>query len=125
MSHIPDVGTLPSGENPEAQLKEWKSNPRGSGYDADNLMVQSIMRYNQLFSIKLNVMIAGNFQLRAGQLIHCEFPETTVQHQQDPNTELGGIYMIASLCHRITPQDTFTSLTLVRDTFGRTSFTTK
>ena len=125
MSHISDVGTLPSGEDAEAQLKEWKANPRGPGYDVDNLMVQSIMRYNQLFSIKLNVMIGGNFSLRAGQLIHCEFPEMTVHKRKDPNTELGGIYMIASLCHRITPEDTYTSLTLVRDTFGRTSFTTK
>ena len=125
MSHIPDVGTLPSGVDADAQLKEWKSNPRGSTYDVDNLLVQSIMRYNQLFSIKLNVMIGGNFSLRAGQLIHCEFPEMTVHKRKDPNVELGGIYMIASLCHRITPEDTYTSLTLVRDTFGRTSFTTK
>ena len=125
MSHIPDVGTLPSGVDADAQLKEWKSNPRGSTYDFDNLLVQSIMRYNQLFSIKLNVMIGGIFSLRAGQLIHCEFPEMTVHKRKDPYVELGGIYMIASLCHRITPEDTYTSLTLVRDTFGRTSFTTK
>ena len=30
--------------------------------------------------------------------------------------------MIASLCHRITPRDTFTSMTLVRDSFGRKSY---
>ena len=30
--------------------------------------------------------------------------------------------MIASLCHNLTPRETFTSLTLVRDTFGRKAF---
>jgi len=30
--------------------------------------------------------------------------------------------MISSLCHNITPRETYTSLTLVRDTFGSKPF---
>ena len=122
MSHILDVGTLPSGKNPVEQLEKWKNDPERPTFDAANTMVQSIMRYNQLFTIKTNVIIAGDFSLRAGDLIYCDFPTLTVDHNKDVNKETGGIYMIASLCHRITREDTYTSLTLVRDTFGRIPF---
>ena len=122
MNKVLDVGTLPPGKDIEAQLKAWKENPDNATYDAADIMVQSIMRYNQLFSIKINIMIAGDFSLRAGDLIHCEFPELSVDPNTKVNRRSGGIYMIASLCHNITPRETYTSLTLVRDTFGRKSF---
>ena len=122
MNRVLDVGTLPPGKDIEAQLKAWKENPDNATYDAADIMVQSIMRYNQLFSIKINIMIAGDFSLRAGDLIHCEFPELSVDPNTKYNRQSGGIYMIASLCHNITPRETYTSLTLVRDTFGRKSF---
>ena len=122
MSHILDFGALPAGRTPKEQLKKWKEHPDDPNYDAPNTMVQSLMRYNQLFTIKTDVMIAGDFSLRAGQLIYCDFPELTVDHNKEVNKETGGIYMIASLCHRLTRGDCYTSLTLVRDTFGRIPF---
>ena len=64
-------------------------------------------------------MIAGDFSLRAGDMIYCEFPQLSTDPNTQPNKKSGGLYMIASLCHNITPRDTYTSLTLVRDTFGR------
>ena len=67
-------------------------------------------------------MIAGDFSLRAGDLIHCEFPQLSTDPNTQYNKRSGGIYMISSLCHSITPGETYTSLTLVRDTFGRKSF---
>tara|TARA_A100001011_G_scaffold289316_1_gene300479 strand:- start:461 stop:1819 length:1359 start_codon:yes stop_codon:yes gene_type:complete len=122
MNKVLDVGTLPSGKDIDEQLKKWKDNPKQATFDAADIMVQSLMRYNQLFSIKINIMIAGDFSLRAGDLIHCEFPELSVDPNTKVNRRSGGIYMIASLCHNITPRETYTSLTLVRDTFGRKSF---
>ena len=122
MNKVLDVGTLPPGKDIEAQLKAWKENPDNATYDAADIMVQSIMRYNQLFSIKINIMIAGDFSLRAGDLIHCEFPELSAEPNTKVNKKSGGLYMISSLCHNITPRDTYTSLTLVRDTFGRKPF---
>ena len=65
-------------------------------------------------------MIAGDFRLRAGDVIHCEFPELTTDPNAPVNKKTGGLYMISSLCHNLTPRATYTSLTLVRDTFGRT-----
>lgn len=122
MNHILDVGVLPPGATPEEQLAHWKQNKEKPTYDAANTMVQSIMRYNQLFTIKTNIIIPGDFSLRAGDLIHCDFPELTIDQNKETNKQSSGIYMIASLCHRITPKNTYTSLALVRDTFGRKPF---
>ena len=122
MNKVLDVGTLPSGKDIDEQLEKWKENPDNATYDATKTMVQSIMRYNQMFSIKINIMIAGDFSLRAGDLIHCEFPELSSEPNTKVNKRSGGLYMISSLCHNITPSETFTSLTLVRDTFGRKPF---
>lgn len=126
MNHILDVGVLPSGKDSSSQLSKWKSTLKEPTYDAANTMVQSIMRYNQLFTIKTEIIIAGDFSLRAGDLIHCDFPQLSTNKNsrinENKESGTGGIYMIASLCHKITPRDTFTSLTLVRDTFGRKPF---
>jgi hypothetical protein len=122
MSHVLDVGALPSGKGIDDQLSTWKNTPFDPTYDATNTMVQSIMRYNQMFTIKINIMIPGDFSLKAGQLIHCDFPELTIEGNKKSNQSSGGIYMISSLCHRVTTRNTFTSLTLVRDTFGRKPF---
>jgi hypothetical protein len=122
MNRVLDVGTLPPGKDIDAQLEAWKDKPDQATFDAADIMVQSVMRYNQLFSIKINIMIAGNFSLRAGDLIHCEFPELSVDPNTKVNQRSGGIYMISSLCHNITPRETYTSLTLVRDSFGRKPF---
>lgn len=122
MSHVLDVGTLPKGKDLDSQLANWKDSPFSPTYDAASTMVQSIMRYNQMFLIKINVVIPGDFSLRAGDLVHCDFPGLTIEKTTEVNKKSGGIYMIASLCHRITPRTTFTSMTLVRDSFGRKPF---
>ena len=119
MNRVLDVGTLPAGRSTKEQLEKWKDKPEIPTYDATQTMVQSLMRYNQMFSIKINIMIAGDFSLRAGDLIYCEFPELTTDPNTDVNKKSGGLYMISSLCHNLTPKQTYTSLTLVRDTFGR------
>ena len=81
-------------------------------------MVQSIMRYNQMFSIQINITVPGNFELRAGDRVQCDFPGLDPQESISPNTATRGIYIIAHLCHKITPRETYTSLGLVRDSFN-------
>ena len=122
MTRVLDVGSLPSGKDIKEQLEKWKDSPFDPTYDAGQTMVQSLMRYNQLFSIKINIKIAGDFTLRAGDMIYCEFPELTTDPNTPVNKGSGGLYMISSLCHNLTPRRTETSLTLVRDTFGRKPF---
>ena len=123
-SHVLDVGTIPRGTTSDAQLKNWKDNPTVSNYDAERSMVQSVMRYNQLFSVQTNITIALDLSIKAGDLIQCDFPQLKGQSNKESNPESGGIYMVAHVCHRVTPEESFSSLSLVRDSFGKsTGFT--
>ena len=125
-SHVLDVGTIPRGATSDAQLKNWQDNKQSSNYDAERSMVQSVMRYNQLFAVQINITIAGDFSIKAGDLVYCDFPELKGESGLEVNDQSGGIYMVAHVCHRITPQDSFSSLSLVRDSFGKnTGFTNK
>ena len=122
MSRILDIGTLPAGKTPKDELETWKSDPTNPTYNAPKTMVQSVMRYNQLFTIKINITIAADFTLKAGDLVHCDFPEVSTSKSSGLNKESSGIYMISSLCHRLTSDQSSTNLTLVRDSFGRKPF---
>ena len=125
-SHVLDVGTIPRGVTSDQQLKSWQDDKSASNYDAERSMVQSVMRYNQLFSIQINITIPCDFSIKAGDLIYCDFPELKGEGGLEVNSESGGIYMVAHVCHRITPKDSFSSLSLVRDSFGKnTGFTNK
>ena len=123
MNRVIDIGTLPAGKDALDQLETWKDKPTKPTYDSSKIMVQSVMRYNQMFAIKINITIAANFDLCAGDLIKCEFPHISTDPNTSTNDKSGGIYMISSLCHRLTTRDAYTSLTLVRDTFGKKSST--
>jgi hypothetical protein len=111
-------GVLPPGTNLEEQLKKSKSND----YDIDSIIRQSAMRYNQLFTQKLSMTIPGDFGLRAGDIIYCDFPEMTTKNMRSVSHKKGGLYMIVDLCHLITTNKTFTKLHLVRESIGRKPF---
>ena len=76
------------------------------------------MRYNQLFTVKTDITIPGDFTIKAGDVIECSFPELSGSESEAINSETEGKYMVASVCHRITPDSSTTSLSLVRDSFG-------
>ena len=76
------------------------------------------MRYNQLFTVKTDITIPGDFTIKAGDVIECSFPELSGSESEAVNPETKGKYMVASVCHRITPDSSTTSLSLVRDSFG-------
>jgi hypothetical protein len=77
------------------------------------------MRYNQVFTIQTNITIGGDFSLSAGDMINCTFKQTEGESRDEINKQTEGNYLIAHLCHRITPEKTFTSLGLVRDSYGK------
>ena len=72
-----------------------------------------------MFTVKINVTIAADFSIKAGDVVNCTFPEVSGTVTTDQNPQTGGIYMVASVCHRVTPRDSFTRLALVRDSFGK------
>ena len=122
MTRIVDIGTLPAGKTTDDELETWKSDPTNPTFNAPKTMVQSIMRYNQLFAIKINIIIEADFNLKAGDLVFFDFPEVNTSKNANYNSASGGIYMISSLWHRLTSDQSSTSLTLVRDSFGRKPF---
>lgn len=109
------VGVLPTGNTIEEQLDKSKE----LDIDKSEIQNRAAARYNQLFTIKLEIMIAGDFSLRAGDLIYCDFPELTNKTNIGNNPRMSGIYMISALCHRIARNQTYTKLELIRDSYGR------
>lgn len=79
---------------------------------------QSLMRYNILFTQTLNIVVASNTNLRAGDIIECQFPKITQSDAKEFDTETSGLYMIKELCHHFDANNSYTSMKLVRDTFG-------
>ena len=79
---------------------------------------QSIMRYNMLFTQELSMKIPLNTNLRAGDVIECLFPKVTSVEGKGYDEQQSGSYLIKSLCHRFTKEDSETDLILVRDTYG-------
>ena len=118
MSHILDIGVNPKGTG-DQQIENWKDEEGEGNFKVEDTQVQSIMRYNQLFTVKIQVTIPGDFDIRAGDLVECDFPELKNGNPDQTNDESGGIYMVARRLHRMTPNSCLTSLGLVRDSFGK------
>ena len=112
--YLLDKGTLPSGDTAQQQIEKSKT----ENFEYKNILNQAIMRYNQLYSIKTTITIPGDFSLHAGDAIFIDAPELATE-TKDVSKENGGLYIIADLCHYISPKETYTKLNLVRDSFGR------
>lgn len=118
MTAVLDLGTLPTGSDAKAQLERWASNKEETNDKVADRMVQSVMRYNQMFSIVTSITIPGDFSLRAGDIIQCDFPRVSGD-TKDIDKKTSGKYLIASLCHFVTPSRCYTQLGLIRDSYGR------
>tara|TARA_B100000965_G_C19578588_1_gene752442 strand:+ start:524 stop:1837 length:1314 start_codon:yes stop_codon:yes gene_type:complete len=109
-----DTGTLPSGTTQQQIDKATEQN-----FELQKIMNQTLRRYNQLFTGMQTVTIPGDFNLHAGDVVFLDTPGLRAQKKDDLNKEYGGLYIIADLCHYISPEETYTKLNLVRDSFGR------
>ena len=79
---------------------------------------QSIMMYNGLFTQTVSMIVPCNTNLRAGDIIKCFFPKISSGDGEEFDSEQSGLYMIKELCHHFEPTRSFTSMLLIRDTFG-------
>jgi len=105
MTQIIDVGTLDVGIGTETNANPFEN------------IRQSIIRYNLLLSQTMTMTVPLNTNLKAGDLINCEFPKLSVKDKElDPDKS--GLYMIKELCHHFDGTQSLTSMKLVRDTFG-------
>lgn len=103
---------------PEDQLKDSDR----EYFEVKDVITQASSRYNQLFTIQLSITLPFDGFLRAGDIVFCDFPEISSKKTQPISNKKSGIYMIADLCHFITPKlGCYTKLNLVRDSYGRTT----
>ena len=77
------------------------------------------MRYNIMFTQSMTIEIPNNTNLEAGDLIECNFPVVTTNETKEFDTEQSGLYMIKELCHHYDTEGSWTTLKLIRDTFGK------
>jgi len=114
-----DPGSLPSGKGIGKGQEQIKKKEQ-ENFKPKEWLNQGIMRMNQVFSQKTTITIPGDFSLHAGDAIFVDAPQLAGDPQNEKeNTQTGGLYIIADLCHYISAKNTLTKLNLVRDSFGR------
>jgi hypothetical protein len=109
-----DKGTAPAGNTDQQLEKSGEEN-----FEYGQIANQSLMRYNQMYSARASITIAGNFSLHAGDAIYIDSPGLERQRTSDVDRKDGGLYIITDICHQITSEGTFTQCNLSRDSFGR------
>ena len=112
MFSVLDVGTLPNG----GELKSEVGDPEFTTRTRES-MVQSVMRYNELFRTKINIIIPADFSIRAGDTVHCTFVNLNTQVSGGSET-LSGKFIVANICHKIDSEQTLSSIDIIRDSLG-------
>lgn len=113
---VKDNGSLPQGKTVQDQLNRSLD----QNFTPEQIVRQARGRYNQMYSNKLTLTIAGDVGVNVGDIIYCDFAEITSDKRSiKPSTTRSGLYMITDLCHRLTTDGTWSRLHCVRDSFGR------
>lgn len=106
LSAVVDIGTMEKDVSTEKNA------------DPGKYQAQAIMRYNVLFTQTISMTVPCNTNLRAGDTINCLFPKISKDSGDEFDLDQSGLYMIKELCHHFEPERSFTSMLLIRDTFG-------
>jgi len=104
MSVVKDVGTL----SKEASKEDTPG--------VSQTQKEALVRYNLLFQQVVRIVIPLNTNLEAGELVKLNFlgaPEGSTYDRQQ-----SGHYLIKELCHSFDTEQSVTSMTVIRDTFG-------
>ena len=88
-----------------------------SGIDEAD-QAKSISRYNALFSQSVDIQVPCNTTLKVGDLINCVFPELKDGQSSEKDAKASGNYLIVRLNHHFQTNSSYTSLNLVRDSYG-------
>ena len=81
---------------------------------------KSTMRYDLLHSQVVDIQVPCNTLLEAGDVIKLQLENITQDEKllQIYNEHRSGYYLILHLCHHFDTDNSYTSLTLARDTYG-------
>ena len=81
---------------------------------------QAYLRYQLLFTQILQMVIPLNTTLSAGDVLFIKFLQSTMEAKERDRVQ-SGFYMIKELCHHFDANQSLTSMTLIRDTYGEIS----
>ena len=84
-------------------------------FDNQAILSQSVNRYNTLLTQVINIIVPINVELNVGDVIVCNFPEVG---KSNNDVKLSGKYLIKELCHYSSASEAYTSMQIVRDTYG-------
>lgn len=112
MFSVLDVGTLPNGNVLKSEVGDPETTTR-----TRESMVQSVMRYNELFRTKINIIIPADFSIRAGDTVHCTFVNLNTEVSGGSET-LSGKFIVANICHKIDSEQILSSIDIIRDSLG-------
>lgn len=87
----------------------------------DNILMnksQALSRYNTIFGQCLEVLVPLSTSLRSGDVVQLNIPVSTIGHDSEYDQELSGRYLVKDICHSYTSEGSFTSMKVVRDTYG-------
>lgn len=78
------------------------------------------MRYNLLFTQMVHMQVPCNPNLHAGDVVKCEVDMVSLDEKEQGSIDPvnSGKYLILDLCHHYDSTRSFTSMTLLRDTYG-------
>ena len=97
---------------------------KGVGFDVindpSNYEPKAHMRYGLLHSQLIDIQVPCNTLLEAGDVIKLQLENITQDEKllQIYNEHRSGYYLILHLCHHFDTDNSYTSLTLARDTYG-------
>lgn len=106
VTQVLDIGTLEKDVSLEANA------------DPSQYQSQALMRYNIMFTQTMSMIVPLNTNLRAGDIIECKFPKISQSDKNSFDDEQSGLYMIKELCHHFDTEGSYTSMMLLRDTYG-------
>jgi hypothetical protein len=105
------LGVLPSGTTLDQRLKFAED----LDWDIEGILRQATSRYNNLFNTRLNIVITGDFSIKAGDILTCDLPEISGKAARIISNKKSGNYLVIDVAHRISSTGCFTSLNLVRE----------
>ena len=105
------IGILPSGSTFEKQL----DNVETLDWNKQEIVRQATARYNNLFNTRINIVIPGDFSIKAGDLLTCDFPEISGKVTKEISNKKSGNYLVIDVAHLIKATKSFTSINLVRE----------
>ena len=87
----------------------------------DLYLPRALMRYGLLHAQLVEIQVPCNLELTVGELIQLNIENITQDEKiiKEYNEHRSGLYLIMHLCHYFDMENSYTSLTLARDEYGR------